>query len=167
MGEVLKNLSNMAVDISSIGYFLPIFSFLLVFIISYAILKKTGVLGDNNGVSLFISFILASFFIVNTKMVETVEFISSWFIVFLVCILFIMLFLAFMGKDALKIVTENKSVAWTAFAVLIILFIVSASRIFKWVVEWDKLSLWFNTDWFGMILLLVIGAVVAAVLSKK
>jgi hypothetical protein len=157
----------MVADISSISYFLPIFSFLLVFIVSYAVLKKTGILGDNNGVSLFISLIFAAFFIVNTRMVEFTQDISSWFAVFLICMFFILVFLAFIGKDSLKLITENKTVAWGAFVLLIIFFIVSGSRIFKWVLELDKIQSWFFTDWFGMILLVVIGAVVAWVLTKK
>jgi hypothetical protein len=154
-------------DISSLSYFLPIFSFLLIFIVVYAVLKKTGVLGDNNGISLFISLILASFFVVNAKMVEFVEFNSSWFVVFLVCIVFIMMLLGFLGKDSLKLVAENKGVAWGVAVVLIVAFVVSGARIFRWVIQWDKIQAWFSTDWFGLILLLVIGAVVAAVLSKK
>jgi hypothetical protein len=154
-------------EIGSISYFLPIFSFLLIFIVVYAVLKKTGVLGDNNGVSLFISLILASFFIVNAKMVEFVEFNSSWFVVFLLCIVFIMLILGFLGKDSLKLVAENKGVAWGIVVALIVAFIVSGARIFRWVIEWDKIQRWFSTDWFGLILLLVIGAVVAWVLTKK
>lgn len=157
----------MAADISSISYFLPIFAFLLVFVVVYAILKKTEVLGDNSGVSLFISLVLATFFIVNTKMVEFVEFSSSWFVVFLVCLLFIMMFLAFMGKDSLKLVMENKGVTWAAFGIILILFVISAARIFRWVIEWDKIQAWFKTDWFGMILLIVVAAIAAAVISKK
>jgi hypothetical protein len=157
----------MAVDIGSLSYFLPIFSFLLVFIVVYAILMKTGVLGDNKGVSLFISLILASFFIANTQMVEFVEFSSSWFVVFLICALFIMMFLGFIGKDSLKLVAENKGITWAVFGLLIVGFIVSGSMVFNWVIEWDKIQAWLGTDWFGLILLIVIGGVVAFVLSKK
>ena len=149
----------MAVDISGISYFLPIFSFLLVFIIVYAILKKTEVLGGDSGVALFVSLILASFFIVNAQMVEFVEFSASWFVVFLICILFILMFLAFVSKDYLKVFTENKGLA--------VAFIASASRVFQWAINWDATRAWFETDWFGMILLLVIAGIVAAVIAKK
>ena len=44
-------------SVSVLGYFMPIFSFLLVFIVVYALLVKTKVLGDNQPVMLFISFI--------------------------------------------------------------------------------------------------------------
>ena len=157
----------MAVDISGISYFLPIFSFLLVFVIVYAILKKTEVLGGDNGVSLFVSLILASFFIVNAQMVEFVEFSASWFVVFLICILFILMFLAFVSKDYLKVFAENKGLAIAFIVVLIVTFIVSASRIFQWVINWEAIRAWFETDWFGMVLLLVIAGIVAAVIAKK
>ncbi len=157
----------MGADISSVGYFLPIISFLFIFVLVYAVLKKTGVLGDNNGISIFISLILASFFIVNANMVEFVEYSSSWFVVFVVCLFFIMIFLAFIGKDSLKLFSENKGVAWASVAVLIVLFLVSGVRVFNWVIEWDKIQAWFSTDWFGMVLLLVLAGAIAGVLSKK
>jgi hypothetical protein len=157
----------MAADISSISYFLPIFSFLLIFVITYAVLKKSGVLGDNAGVSLFVSLILASFFIVNTKMVDFVQFSMTWFSVFLICAVFIFVFLGFMGKDSLKVVAENKGMAVAFFIILAIGFAVSAAWIFNWAIDWTRLKSWFNTDWFGFVLLVVIGGVVAWVLSKK
>ncbi len=100
-------------------------------------------------------------------MVEFVEISSSWFAVFLICALFILLFLAFLGKDSLKLIAENKAVAWVVLAALVIFFVVSAARIFSWVLDLDKIRAWFSTDWFGMVLLVVIAAVVAVVLGKK
>jgi hypothetical protein len=99
--------------------------------------------------------------------VEFVEFSSSWFVVFLICALFIMMFLGFIGKDSLKLVAENKGITWAVFGLLIVGFIVSGSMVFNWVIEWDKIQAWLGTDWFGLILLIVIGGVVAFVLSKK
>ena len=77
-------------SVSAIGYFMPIFAFLLVFIVVYALLKKTGVLGGAEPVMLFISFILASFFIVEASLVEFVQFSSAWFGVGVVGIFFLL-----------------------------------------------------------------------------
>ena len=77
-------------SISAIGYFMPIFAFLLVFIVVYALLKKTEVLGTAEPIMLFISFILAGFFIVEASLVEFVQLGSAWFSVFVVLIFFIM-----------------------------------------------------------------------------
>ena len=78
-------------SISAIGYFMPIFAFLLVFIVVYALLKKTEVLGTAEPIMLFISFILAGFFIVEASLVEFVQLGSAWFSVLVVLIFFILL----------------------------------------------------------------------------
>lgn len=153
--------------ISSVSYFLPIFSFLFVFLVVYAVLVKTGILGDNKGIAVFISLILATFFIVNAQMVEFVQFNASWFVVFLICILFIMMFLGFVSKDYLKVFAENKNFAMAFIAILIGAFIYSAARIFTWVINWDSVQDWFYTEWFGLILLIVISGIVAFVITKK
>jgi len=50
------------VSLSAVGYFMPIFSFLLVFIVVYALFAKTKILGDGPAVMLFVSFILSIVF---------------------------------------------------------------------------------------------------------
>lgn len=155
----------MAAQIGGISYFLPIFSFLLVFILVYAVLKKSKII-DNNAVALFISLILASFFIVNAKLVDFVRFNAAWFAVFLICVVFILVFLGFVGDDYLKAFTGNKTIAFVVVGVLVLAFILSAARIFNLVIDWTKLRSWAQTDWFGMILLFVVAGIVAAVISK-
>ena len=76
----------MALVLSSIGYFLPIAAFLLVFVISYAFIKKSEILGENEFVMLLISFILASFFIIRASLVEFVQYSSSLFSIDCFCI---------------------------------------------------------------------------------
>ena len=45
----------MVVDISFLTYFAPILAFLIVFVVMFAILAKTGLLGDNQFVQIFVS----------------------------------------------------------------------------------------------------------------
>ena len=69
----------MAVEImSGISWFAPIFAFLLVMFIVYAVLKKTEVIGTNDATVLIVSFIVASFFILEAQLVNYVEFITGW-----------------------------------------------------------------------------------------
>ena len=72
------------VDLSFMGLFLPIFAFLLVMIVIYAILQKSQLLGDNPAISLFLSILMASFFIVEVQLVDFVSYTSSWVSVFVV-----------------------------------------------------------------------------------
>ena len=155
----------MAVSLSALEYFMPILAFLAVFIVIYAILAKTKVLGDNNFVALFISFVLSVFFVVEASLVDYLLFTSAWFmiIVFFVFLLFVVLAffpgkLDFLGKTW---------VSWVVLGILIAFFIIASAYSFNWAVNWSIVNDWLYTDWFGLVLLLVIAAVVSAVLTKK
>jgi len=152
--------------ISGVNYFMPIFSFLFVWILVYAILAKTKVLGGNKGVDLTISILLAVFFIVNVSLVDFVKFSSAWFAIFLVCIFFILILLSFTQGNT-EIISKAKWVGWVLVAALIIFFIISSSYVFTWTLNWAKIFDWFGTEWFGFVLLLIIAGVVAFVLAKK
>jgi hypothetical protein len=162
----------MAVDVSGIGFFLPIFSFLLVFIVVYAILKKTKVLTESEPVMLIMSFILASFFIMQVNLVDFVQFSSAWFTVGMVGLFFLMMIIAFLPGDASKIFEgkEGSPSKWFGFLVLglmVLFFIVSAGVVFDTAVNWSVITNIFSKDWFGMIMLLIIAVIVAIKISKK
>lgn len=162
----------MAASISAIGFFLPIFSFLLVFVVVYAMLFKTKALGDNKGMMIMISFVLASFFIMQVNLVEFVQFSSAWFSVGMVSLFFLLLVISFLPGDANKIFEgkDGKPSKWFGFIVLgamVIFFIISAGYVFDSAVNWRFISEIFNRDWVGMILLLMISGVVASVISRE
>ncbi|MCK5450074.1 hypothetical protein KAI32_04355 [Candidatus Pacearchaeota archaeon] len=149
-------------SVSAVGYFMPIFAFLLVFIVAYALLFKSKVLGDNQAIMVFISLILAGFFIVQTSLVEFVKFTSAWFVVGIVTVFFITALLGFLpGKEPFAFLAKGNWFSWVILGGLIILFIISSSYIFNWVVNWGMVREWFNSDWFGMVLLLLVAGVVA------
>ncbi|MDH3325033.1 MAG: hypothetical protein OEL89_05320, partial [Candidatus Peregrinibacteria bacterium] len=125
----------MAVEasISAIGYFMPIFAFLLVFIVVYALLNKTGVLGGSQPVMLFISFILASFFIMEASLVEFVRFSSAWFGAGVIGLFFLLVVLAFLpGKDPLAFLTKNDWFSWVILGLIVAFFIISSAYLFNW-----------------------------------
>ncbi len=153
----------MAASLSVIGYFMPIFAFLLVFIVVYALLAKTKVLGESPAVMLFISFILSSFFIVEVSLVDFVQFSSAWFGVIVVGLFFLIVILAFVpGIKIGEFFGKGNWFAWVLLGGMILFFIFSSAYIFNWVVNWGLIQSWFSTDWFGMILLLIIAAVVSS-----
>jgi len=145
---------------------MPILSFLLVFVIVYALLAKTKVLGENKGVHLMISLIFAIFFIVQVSLVDFVSFSSAWFAVFFVAVFLILVMIAFVKGD-LETFTKNKYIAWVLLALLAIFFVISSAYTFNWAVNWDLVQSWFYTDWFGLVLLLVIAGIVSWVVAKK
>ncbi len=152
----------MVVSVGAVGYFVPIFAFLLVAIVVYALLKKTGVLGGSEGIALFVSFILAAFFVVEASLVDFVQFGSAWFATLVIGVFFLLVVLAFLpGKEPLAFLTSNNWFSWAMLGVVIALFVISSAYVFNWAVNWGVVESWFSTDWFGMVLLLVIAAIVA------
>jgi hypothetical protein len=157
-----------AVSVSAISYFLPIFAFLLVFIVIYAILKKTQVLGGNEPVMLFVSLILASFFIVEASLIEIVKFSSAWISVLIVAVFFLILVIGLLPwKEPFGFLTKGNWFAWVVLISIVVIFIVTSGYVFHWAITWGEVMEWFGTEWFGMILLLIIAAVVAFIIKGK
>jgi len=149
-------------SVSVLGYFVPIFAFLLVFIVVYALLAKTGILGGSQAVMLFISFILAAFFVVQASLVEFIEFSSAWFGVLVIGLFFILVVLAFLpGKEPLSFLTKNSWFSLVVLGAIIAIFVISSAYVFNWAVNWELVKTWFSGDIAGMILLLIIAAVVS------
>lgn len=164
------------VDVSGISYFLPIVSFLLVFILVYAVLAKTKLL-DNKWVNLFLSFLLATIFISAVGPREYIINIGAWFAVFFVSLLLIMLLLGLVGKD-MNFMHKGIGVAFVIL--LILMFIISAIVVFSdslgQFLPWSygggsadaqKITEWlYSTRVLGAILLIVVSAVVSWILVK-
>jgi hypothetical protein len=163
-----------AEGVSVISYFMPIFAFMLVFIIIFSLLKATQVLGDAPIVLIFVSFILSSFFIVEASLIEFVTFSGSWISVGFVVLFFLFLIMAFIpgvgGLEGLGKFLGAEGTNWFAWVILagvISLFIISSAYVFNWVVDWELLQGWVNTEWFGFILLLIVAGVVSWKMTLK
>lgn len=155
-------------SVSAIGYFVPIFAFLLVFIIIYAVLVKSKVLGDNNGVMIFISLILASFFVIEASLVDFVVFNSGWFAVFAIIIFFLMALIGFIpGEEPFKFLKSGNWASWVVLVIAVVFFIISSAYIFNWAVNWGLVQDWFDSEWFGMVLLLIIAGIASFVITRK
>jgi hypothetical protein len=150
------------VSVGAVSYFVPIFAFLLVAVVVYSLLRTTGVLGGSEGVSLFISLLLAAFFVVEVSLVDFVQFSSAWFAVLVIGVFFLLVILAFLpGKSPLAFLTKGNWFSWVMLGIVVALFVITSAYVFNWAVNWTTLADWANSDWFGMILLLVIAAIVA------
>lgn len=151
--------------VEGLNFFMPIFAFLFIFVLVYALLLKTKVLGESKFVHLFIAFLMAIFFIVNASLVDFVRFNSSWFAVFLVSIFFILLMIGFThGKTE---VFQKAWVAWVLIIGLIIFFIISSSYVFNWALNWNMVKNFFNSSWVSFIVLLIVALIASWIITKK
>ena len=155
-------------SVGAMGYFMPIFAFLLVFIVLYALLVKSNALGGNQPVMLFVSFILSSFFIVQASLVEFVKFTSAWFGVIIIAVFFLIVVLGFLpGKEPFEFLGKGNWFSWVILGIIVAFFVISSSYVFNWAVNWGTVQGWVNTSWFGMISLLIIAGIVSWVIAKK
>ena len=167
----------MVADVSAITYFAPVLAFLLVFVVVFAVLYKTGILGELLFVQLLTSFVIASIFVSAASAREYVVNVSSWFAVVVVSLFFLLFLLNFIGKWA-----DEKWIGYLVVIVLLMVFLVSALNVFGSGLgpylpgsytkdEGSPAALGFF-DWLysapvvGALLLIVAGAVVSFVLVK-
>lgn len=165
-------------DISGIFLFMPVFSFLFVFVVVYAILAKTKILGGEGGVNLIVSFIMAIIFMNFSSLELYVRTILPWFITLLIILFFVLLIAGFSTKSLDKMMTPT--FAWIVVIIVIIVFLIAAIRVFNPVFHPEyivvsgnqpevisQIRSVFSSQVSGSILLLVIAAIVAWVLTKK
>lgn len=155
----------MAIDISGLSYFMPIFGFLFVFVIVYALLSKTKILGESQFVSLLISFIIAIVFSTIGSAQEYVQTVTPWFVVLVVVLFFILIII---GLSQQKIEDIMKpGFVWVFIVALILVFLLAATKVFA-PVWWDVKEFISNEGRIaGGILLLIIAALAAWVITKK
>jgi hypothetical protein len=153
-----------AVDVSLIQNYLPILSFLLVFVVVFALLAKSKILGESKFVNLFVSFLVATIFVSLTSAREYVISITPWFAVFVLISLFVLVLAAVAGKVP-EVFTKGVGIAVTIG--LLILFLVSAYYTFSSTPFVEQLADWVSSPRvYGILLLVATSAIVSWVLIK-
>lgn len=167
-----------AIDVTGINYFLPVISFILVFIVSFAVLNKTKIF-ENKGLELFVSFLISTLFITTTGGRPYLETIVPWFAILLISLFFILVMTGFIGDkaDFLK-----KWFGVVFVFLLFIVFLVSAFFVFSSSISpylpggdeskanpyvLDATSWIFNSRSGGALLLLLVSALVSWILVRS
>ena len=166
---------------TTLAYFMPLFSFLLVFILSFALLSKTKILGNNSFLHTFVSFIIAIIFFVSPTAQKFTKLSMPWVGVFIICLVLIMLTLAFVGGNIEKVM-PSPVLGKIAVVALLIIFLISASNVFGPVIKpylpgGDETGgdiyllgvkhVIFHPSVIGSVILIAIAAVVSKVLTNK
>lgn len=116
----------MAVDISGIGYFMPIWSFLLVAVVSFAVLKKTEIV-QHTGFQIFISLLLAIIFSTAASAREYVERVTPWAVILIFSLFFVLMLVGFVGNK----LDVSRGVGMVFLVLIFIIFIVAAVFVFS------------------------------------
>ena len=126
----------MATFLEGIGlleYFLPVFSFLLVFAIFYAILQKTKILGANKGVDALASFTVGILFLFSQGALKLINIVTPWFALFLIMVVLLVLIFMFLGVKEETIIeaTKTPTVYIPILGVIIVIFLFAIGTVFN------------------------------------
>lgn len=110
-------------DVSGIAYFLPIISFLIVFVVIYAVLAKSKIIGESLFVQLFVSFLLSAIFISASAPRDYVQTIIPWFVVVLISLFLLLAMIGLIGKPAEFM---NKGIG-VVFIIVLVLILIGAA----------------------------------------
>jgi len=159
----------MALDISGLSYFMPIFGFLFVFVIVYALLLKTKLLGENMFVNLIISFIVAIIFSVTASAQTYVQQVAPWFAVLMIALFFVLIIIGLSQQKISDIMKPG--FVWVFIVLLILVFLISAIKVFPnafghaW---WDVVGfVTVQARIAGAIILLIIAGIAAWIITRK
>tara|TARA_Y100000310_G_C20534860_1_gene740362 strand:+ start:507 stop:1016 length:510 start_codon:yes stop_codon:yes gene_type:complete len=169
----------MALDISGLYFFMPVFSFLFVFFIIYALLATSKVLGESKFVHILISFIVSVVFMSFSSAELYVRKVIPWFVI-LIVVVFLILMIAGFTKNLEAFM--KPWFAWVIIIVLGIIFLISAINVFNPVFHPDLVvtsseagpgvvqqfkDFLISSKVIGSIILLVVAVVVSWVVTKK
>jgi hypothetical protein len=109
-------------DVTGLQYFSNFFVFIFVWLVLYAILGYSKILGDNKAIHIILGLIVALLVIVSPIATGVIAFISPWFALLFVFIIFIVVALKIFGASGAEIATSGQlKTAFMAFAFLILI----------------------------------------------
>jgi len=118
-------------DLGLLEHILPAFSFLFVWLVTYAVMDKFN-LAKNTSVKLGVSFCIAMLFIFSSSALRFVSIITPWFVVMVVVALFLIALFMFMGvkEDTISKSVGDPRVYWTVIIIAVILLIIAMIDVF-------------------------------------
>jgi len=116
-------------DILFLDKFSPIFIFLLVFALIYAILKTTKVLGDNNSIVAIVALAVGFLVILSSDSQEVVKNVMPLFFMLILFIFFMLVGLRFLGMEEGVIKEGMKKWGPVHIALLVIVSLIFAAGV--------------------------------------
>ncbi|MBW2981089.1 hypothetical protein KY360_06760 [Candidatus Woesearchaeota archaeon] len=110
-------------DVTGLQYFTNFFVFIFVWLAIYALLGFTKVLGDNKGIHIIAGLIVALLVILSPITTGAIAFISPWFAIVLVLMVFIITTLKVFGVSTSEIASAGQLKVGFLAVILLILVI--------------------------------------------
>lgn len=155
-----------------------VFVFILVFIVSYALLKKIKAFGANDGFHAIVAFVLAVFTIMVPESQVIMSNFLPWSFMFFLLIMVIFMFFMFIGvkeDDMVANVAKSTGFISIVIAAIVILLLVAMTKAYgPWLMVDGGTGFWATTKRFifsryflGLIFMLFVGSYAISYLSPK
>ena len=152
-------------DVSWLAYYMPVFGFLFVFTVIYAVLSKTEILGGKALTNLIVSFTFGIIFITFAPGVAYVQTIVPWFVILMLSLFFLMMIVGFSQEDMSKFM--KPSLAWAFIGLLVIIFLWSAIVVFNPFLQPYINNFLYSERLYGAVLLALVALAASWVLTRK
>ncbi|MBU3913397.1 MAG: hypothetical protein KKB21_03890 [Nanoarchaeota archaeon] len=156
------------IDLSSIGFFNPIFSFVLLFVIVFAILQKSKILGESKPIQVIVALVLSLIFISVVEVRGYVESVIPWFAVLIVALFFVV-FIAALGMGKTDAIAKPWFIG-VFIAILAIAFIYQGYNSLNVASNQDYISIknWLSDSRiYGGLWLVIFGAIATFAITRK
>jgi hypothetical protein len=167
----------MALDVSWLNFYMPVFGFFFVFVVMFAILLKTKILGDNAFTNSFVSFIFAIIFITFSPGIDLFATILPWFVILVVVLFFVLIIIGFSQKEMDSFM--KPWLGWVFIIALMVVFLISAVVVFNPVLQpyfpgqpaegnlENVKNFFYGEQFLGGALLLVIAVAASWLIARK
>ena len=154
------------VDLSQAAYLTPLYSLVLVFVIIYAILNKTKILGDSKIIQSIVSLVISLIFVSVSDIRGYIEAVTPWFSVLIIALFFVLFLVGFAIKKPEDII--KPWFIWVFIAILVLIFLVIASNSFSSNAAVIDIKGWVTKERnFGSIALIIVAAVAIFAVTRK
>ena len=150
-------------------YLSPILIFILAFVIIFAILQKTKLLGGMQKLDFIVALIVSLLSLISENAAEFISTLSVWYVLVAVALIMMSLLIHSGGSEPLtELMIGPKVLLYVAIAILVIVISTTFGPVFTPYAEgasenWDTLRTIFHPRIFGMVLIFLI----AMILVKK
>ena len=119
-------------DLTILQYLTPLFTFLFILIISYAILDKFKLLGDKVAPKLLAAFSVSMLFIFSKEALNVINMFTPWVLVLAIAGFLLIAVLMFWGaKEESVMNAVTKEAFWPIFIVVILFLVVVITVVFQ------------------------------------
>lgn len=110
-------------DISGLQNFSTIFVFIFVWLVVYATLSYSKVLGDNKGIHIILGLVIGLLVLFSPIAIGLIEYIAPWFAVVFIFVIFVSMALKLFGATGMESLGSLRTIT---FVVIIIILVVGA-----------------------------------------